>query len=479
MEPDRKVALKTSKIIKERRKSKLLSALIPGAGQVYGKRYLTGLSFFTLFSFPFYYWYLLGFPINYGSLTLVGAQALLYGLQVLDAGRSENRETSPCEDFCPIGAKIPSFMAYCEEGKPEEGVGIFFLSSPFPFTLGELCPAPCEEKCGILPERPLRIREVHREMAKVFLEELEIKEREPFFPEVKRKVAVVGGGLSGITAAYYLASCGVQVDLYEKESELGGLINYIPNFKFNRELAKKEIEYATSFKNLNVFTNNPVEKELKGYDAVVIAVGAQIERRIEGIEGERVVYPLSFLKKPPELRDKKLIVLGAGDTAIDVARLGVRLGADVSVLYRGDAKGIRAQRKELSAAVREGVKVYTNCAVNGIKGKTVELSCGKFEFDYLIPAVGFKVDKELIEKLSKGKNTFITGDAVSGMTTFVEACSRARETAAEILKKIGLSERAWFTVDVHREKPNRVSGENLFIVSESSLCQHCGVKVRS
>jgi len=479
MEPDRKVALKAFKLIKERRKSQLLSALVPGAGQVYRRRYLTGLSFFTLFSFPFYYWYLLGFPINYGSLTLAGAQALLYGLQVLDAGRGESRETSPCEDFCPIGAKIPSFMAYCEAGNPEDGVGIFFLSSPFPFTLGELCPAPCEEKCGILPERPLKIREVHREMAKAFLEKVTVKEREPFFAKVDKKVAVVGGGLAGITAAYYLASCGVQVDLYEKGNQLGGLINYIPKFKFNSKLVKREIEYATSFKNLKVFTNRKVEEEPKGYDAVVVAVGSQVEKRLEGIEGEKVVYPLSFLKRPPELRGKKLIVLGAGDTALDVARLGVRLGADVSVLYRGDATGIRAQRRELSAAVKEGIKVYTNCAVKGLKERVVELSCGEFEFDYLVPAIGFEVNRGLVEKLSKGKNTFVTGDAASGMTTFVEACGRARKTAVEVLNRLGLSERAWFTVDIYRGKPDRVSGKNLFIVSESSLCQHCGVKVRS
>ncbi len=478
MEPDRKVALESIRLIRKRKKSRLLSSFLPGLGQMYEKRYLTGLSFFTLFSFPFYYWYLLGFPVNYGSITLAGAQLLLYGLQVLDAGKGSVRETSPCEDFCPAGVKIPSFMACCEEGKPEEGFGIFFLSAPFPFTLGELCPAPCEEKCGILPERPLRIREVHREMGRLVLEKLEIKKREPFLPLTGKRVAVIGGGLAGITAAYYLASAGVHVDLFEREKELGGIINYIPNFKLNRELVKKEIEYALSFKNIRVFRETEIKEKPEGYDWTVVSVGAGLEKRLREVEGEKVIYPLEFLKNPPDLKGKRLAVIGAGDTALDVARLGVRLGADVSIFYRGEAEKVRAQERELSRAISEGVKLYTGCSVKGIEGGELLLSCGRFSCDYVVPAVGFEVDRETVEKLS-GERVSVTGDAATGMTTFVEACQRARETAAEVLKKLRLSDRAWFTVDIYREKPRKISGENLFIVSESSLCQHCGTKVRS
>ena len=476
MEPDRRVALEAIEILRKRKRNALLSIFIPGLGQIVEGRILTGISFLSILSFPFYYWYLLGFPVNYGSASLLCAQALLYALQILDAQRGKTRETSPCEDFCPIKAKIPSFMASCESGNFEDGFGLFFLSSPFPLTLGEICPAPCEEKCGILPGKPLRIREVHREMARIVLEKLEIEEREPFLPETGKRVAIVGGGLAGITAAYYLASCGVMVDLFEKEKELGGLINYIPRFKLNMELIKKEIEYATSFKNLNVFTEREIKGKLFDYDAVIISIGSQVEKKLE-TDGEGIIYPLNFLKDPPELKGKKLAVLGAGDTAIDVAILGAKLGADVSVFYRGNIENIRA--KEVSTALKEGVKIYTNCLLKKTEEKTIHLSCGSFKFDYLVPAIGFETDRKLINKLSAGKNTFVTGDASSGMTTFVEACGRARETAAEVLRRLKLSERIWFTVDIYREKPKKGSGSNLFVLSESSLCQHCGVRVRS
>lgn len=482
MEPDRLFALKGAEILRRRKKAQRLSLVLPGLGQIYEGRKLTGISIFSIFAFPFYYLYLLDFPINYGSLTLLISQALLYALQAYDAGRGKKRETSPCEDFCPAGVKVPSFMSLCEKGELEKAFGVFFLSSPFPFTLGELCPAPCEEKCGVLPERPLRIREVHREMARKILEEMEIKEREPFFPEVKKNVAVIGGGVAGITAAYYLASAGVQVDLFEKENELGGILNIIPDFKLNRELAKREIDFATSFKNLHVYLNREVKEKLEGYDAVVLSVGAQKERKLDkellrNFRG-RVIYPLEFFKNPPHLEGKKVAVIGAGDTAFDVSRLAVSKGAEVVVIYRGGSSQIRANKRELTEAIKEGIRIYTECELKGSEGGILIFSCGNYSPDYIVPAIGFEVDKELLSKLG-GKNIFITGDAATGMTTFVEASGRARETAYRILKKLGLKDRAWFTVDFYFPKPKRGSGSNLFVASESSLCQHCGIKVRS
>jgi len=299
--PDRKIARENAEILKKRKKALKLSLLLPGLGQIATGRRISGAAFLTIFLFPFYYLYLIGFKLNYGTVSLLLSQIILYVLQAFDALKSDYRETSPCEDSCPLKVNIPAFMSCCEEGDVERAWGSFTIYSPFPFTLGEICHAPCEEKCGILPERPLKIREVHKEFAKEFLNKIEIKKRHPFFQITNKKVAVLGGGISGLTAAYYLASVGIKVDIFEKEKELGGTINYIPNFKIDKKLFKKEVELAISFNTIRVFRGKEVLTVPKEYDAIIIAIGCQKEKQLDiPIEGNpSIIYPLSFLKTPP------------------------------------------------------------------------------------------------------------------------------------------------------------------------------------
>ncbi|WP_163327684.1 FAD-dependent oxidoreductase [Desulfurobacterium thermolithotrophum] len=485
--PDFEFHIKGKRILKERKKAFYLSLLFPGLGQLYQRRWISGFAFLLIFLFPFYYLYLIGFKLNYGSVFLILSQFLLYILQLLDAKRGAKRETSPCEDFCPANVNIPTFMSYCESGDFKKAFGSFMTRAPFPFTLGEICPAQCETKCGILPERPLKIREVHREFGKKILEEIEIIEREPVFPIINKKVAVVGGGAAGLTVAYYLASAGIKVDIFEKENELGGLLHVIPDFKLNKVLLRKEIEFLTSFKNIKVFLNTKVNSRLKNYDFVVIATGAQKEKKLDiPTKGNpKILYPLSFLKNPPKLKGKKVVVIGAGDTAFDVARLTIKKEGEAFVFYRGDATEIKAQQREINVAIREGVKIYTNCQPVLVENKKVKFSCGEVSFDYLVPAIGFEKDKEIFKVfgVSGGKlfenGVFVVGDSLNGVSSVVNAVRDGRIAAYEILKKLGLWERAWFTVDFYHPKPERTSGENLFIISESSLCQHCGKKVES
>jgi NADPH-dependent glutamate synthase beta subunit-like oxidoreductase len=474
---DRELALKLTRRRKKRSKAFKLSLLLPGLGQFYSGRKASGAFFLSAFLFPFYYLYLIKGGINYGSLTLLGSQGALYALQALDAKRGVSRTTAPCEDTCPAAAPIPAFTALAESGRFHESYAAFMLKAPLPFTLGQLCPAPCEKKCGVLPERPLRIGQLHREVGRIVLEEIEVEEREPFFPRKKVKVAVIGGGAAGLTATYYLASVGVEVTLFEKE-EVGGLLNYIPEFKADRELIRKEVELLLSFKNVKV-VKEELHEAPEGFDATVVAVGAQREKKlkVENFTGE-VVYPLKFLKEPPPLKGKRVAVIGAGDTAFDVARSALRGGAEVELFYRGEREKVKAQEKEVRAALMEGLKIYYNCDFLKGNGKELRFSCKRGNYDYLIPALGFEREEEKIEKL-KGKDGFVTGDAATGMTTFVEAVGRARETAAQVLKRLGLEELAWFQEDYYEKKPEKPCGKNLFVVSESSLCQHCGEKVKS
>ncbi len=472
---DRELALSLYKLRNRKRTSFYMSLLVPGLGQIYQGRYLTGIAFLLFFLFPFYYLYLIGDVLSYGGVSILLSQALLYLLQAYDAGRGAFRETSPCEDSCPAQVNVPSFMALCQEGKLREAYASFMARAPFPFTLGELCPAPCEKKCGVLPQRPLKIREVHREFGKEILREIDVKEREPFFGLTGKKVAVVGGGVAGLTVSYYLASCGVSVELFEKDKELGGTLRFVPQFKIDKELFKKEIAFLTSFKNLKVHLNSEVLSRPPGFDLVVVAVGALKEKKIP-FSSEKVIYPLAFLREPPPLKGKRVLIIGAGDTAFDVARLTVRLGGEAKVIYRRSRENIKALKREIEPAVSEGVKVITDCSIVNLNSSLATLTCGEFNYDYLVPAVGFEVDRELIEKIS---GDFITGDSLTGMTTAVEAIGRARITAYEVLKELGLGKRAWFMEDFYRGKPNFKASSSSFVVSESSLCEHCGLKVKS
>jgi NADPH-dependent glutamate synthase beta subunit-like oxidoreductase len=485
--PDFEFHIKGKRIIEKRKKAFYLSLILPGLGQLYQRRFATGLFFLLTFFFPFYYLYLIGFGLNYGSISLILSLIFLYFLQALDAKKGAFRETSPCEDFCPAKVNVPSFMSFSSQGKFGKAFGIFMAKAPFPFTLGEICPANCETKCGILPERPLKIKDVHRELGKIVLESIKIIKRDPIFPIVDKKVAVVGGGPSGLSVAYYLASCGVKVDIFEKEKELGGLLNLIPDFKLNKELLRKEIELITSFKNLRVFLETEVNSSLSGYDFIVIAVGAQKEKKLDiPVEGKpKIIYPLSFLKNSPCLKGKRVVIVGAGDTAFDVARIVVRNGGKAFVFYRGDSGNFRANPKEVNLALQEGVEIYTNCSPEVIRNNRITFSCGSIEFDYLVPAIGFEKDKRIFEifnvsgdELLEG-NVFVVGDALNGMTTVVEAVNSGRIVAKKILEKLKLEDRVWFAVDFYEPKKEALKGDNRFIVSESSLCQHCGEKVKS
>ncbi|MEO2083160.1 MAG: FAD-dependent oxidoreductase [Desulfurobacteriaceae bacterium] len=483
-EADREFALKGFKTLKKRKRAFYLSLILPGLGQIYSGRTVTGVLIGILFLFPFYYLYLIGWEVNYGTVTLLLSQLFLYSLQAVDAKRGSRRETSPCEDSCPAGVNIPTLMSYTESGDLERAVASFMTKAPFPFILGQIGPAYCEKKGGIITGRPLKIREVHEKAAEIVLKSLEVKDRDPFLPEVNKKVAVIGGGIAGLTVAYYLASAGVKVELFEKEGSLGGILKAIPSFKLNRKLAEKEIALVTAFKNLKVHTGIEISSLPEGFNAIVVAVGSQTEKKLK-VKGDKVLYPLQFLRETPNLKGKRVLIIGAGDTAFDVARLTVRKGGKAVVIYRGRRENIRAQEREVTEAIKEGVRIYTECELVNLSGNRAELNCGSFEFDYLIPAIGFEKDWKLFKKLGisgkerKEGKVFLTGDAFKGMSTAVEAVGEARKTAEEVLKYLNLKERAWFSIDFYREKQKRISGGNVFLVSEASLCQHCGEKVKS
>jgi|GEM_PF-933905 len=489
--PDEKFQELGKEKLRKLRRSFLLSLLVPGLGQILSGRLITGIFFMLIFTFPFYYLYLIGPSFDYGTISFIVVQIFIYIFQAIDAGRQPFRETSPCEDFCPASVNVPSFMSLVASGKKRDAVGLFYVSNPFPFTLGEVCPAQCEEKCGILPDRGLRIREVHREFGREFLESLEVKRRKPVFEKVDKKVAVIGSGPAGITVSYFLASCGIEVDLFEKEEKVGGLLNAVPEFKVNRKLLEKEIGFALSYENINLHLNTYIDsiEELKSYDAVVLSTGCSKDRELDiEVKSSKLVKPLDFLKLTPEVNGKRVLIIGGGDTAFDVARLCVRKGGSALLFYRGSFENMKAQRREIDSALKEGVKVYTRYVPKKIlerkaifdrEGKEVEV-----EFDFIVPAVGFERDESFLKNMgvNPGKRfqgkIFLCGDLFIGASTVVEACGDAKLTAYEVLKSLKLKDRAWFMLDFYIPKKENIKATGEIEV-EAALCQHCGMKVRS
>jgi thioredoxin reductase len=479
---DRHFAFKVLELIKKRKRALLLSLALPGAGQLYLGRRATGALFMLLFFLPFYYLYAMDFPFNYGTLALLFSQLSLYVLQLADVAKGESRETSPCEDACPAGVLIPSFMAYCERGEPEEALGVFMLRAPFAFTLGELCSAPCEGRCGVLVPRPVKVKEVHRLLGKMFLESFVPKPRDPFFPPVGKKVAVVGAGPAGITSAYYIASAGVDVEIFEKEEKLGGMLNIIPDFKFNKSLVEKEIQFLTSFKNIKVFTGAEIKEITEDYSAVVVAIGYQIEKKlnIPIDSASSIVYPTAFLRNPPAVKGRKVVILGGGNTAFDIARFVAGHGGTALVLYRGNWQTIKVSRREVELAIKEGVLVRFNCTPVSVSGGRIRLSCGEETFDYLVPAIGFERDEKLIASIvESARRVRAKVYVVEDSSSVVSAVAGARKVAESVLKDIGLAGRVWFSTDLYVPKAKSTLSATSFLSQEGKLCQHCGVRVRS
>ncbi|OGA18458.1 MAG: hypothetical protein A3G25_12535 [Betaproteobacteria bacterium RIFCSPLOWO2_12_FULL_63_13] len=284
------------------------------------------------------------------------------------------RQRAPCVEGCPAGIDIPRYIGYAALGKFGEAAAVVRERIPFPAVCGYVCYRPCEPECRrALWEAPVAINAIKR--AAVEKDTGVWKERwgEAVAAATGKRVAVVGSGPAGLTAAYYLGKrCGHEVTVFEAQPKPGGQLRIgIPPNRLPREALDEEIAMITAHR-VDVKCNQRVDDldELKraGYDAVFLAVGTCIARDLE-IAGEDlpgVWKAVQFLKEAnlgveqnrrPTV-GKRVAVIGAGNVAVDCARTALRLGAqDVRILYRRGRKEMPAYDFEMRAAEAEGVKV--------------------------------------------------------------------------------------------------------------------------
>ncbi len=289
------------------------------------------------------------------------------------AGVCADLYTSPCQNACPASVNVPGYMALLASGRIMDAYELIRQDNPFPAVCGRICTHPCESHCRRAQvDDALEICNIKRFIGDYALrDEFNLPKFTPLPPNGK-KVAVVGAGPSGLTCGYYLAQLGYEVTVYEKESTPGGVLNWgIPEFRLPNAVLMKEIRVIESA-GVNIVTGVNVGKDIElnklreENDAVYIAIGKQKSIPL-GIPGEDMTGTesgLSFLRRVGKNEDmsvpKRLVVVGGGSTAMDVARTAIRLGAEeVTVIYRRTLSEMPASKEEIVEAEEEGIKIET------------------------------------------------------------------------------------------------------------------------
>lgn len=302
-----------------------------------------------------------------------------------------------CQHRCPAHMDVPGYIRLISQGKYLESYKLMRETNPFPAVCGYICPHPCESKCkrGDF-DRPVAIDALKRFVTD-YIYKNKIKIPPPKVAQREEKIAVIGAGPAGLTAANDLAGMGYKVTVFEKESQIGGMMMWaIPSYRLPREQIMFDVSHITS-RGVEIRTNTPVgghgrtvsDLFNEGYKAVFIAVGAQKGKRLEvpGEEGTSGVMDcLEFLKNvnAGDIRSpgKKVAVIGGGNSAIDAARTALRLSHEVCIVYRRTKGEMPALAWEVEEAEHEGVKFHFLAAPVRVvteNGKANALECIKMQ----------------------------------------------------------------------------------------------------
>lgn len=279
--------------------------------------------------------------------------------------------TSPCKTECPAHISIQGYIKLAAQGRYKEALELIKHENPFPAVCGRICPRKCESACtrGDI-DSPVAIDEI-----KKFIAEQDLNDKNRYIPSKKhdygKKIAVIGAGPAGLSCAFYLAIDGYEVTVFEKQKALGGMLTLgIPSFRLEKDVVNAEIEVL---RELGVVfkTNTEVGKDVslkelreQGYKAFYLAIGAQAGRKlgIEGEEGEGIQFGVDFLRNVNLNNNIKLsgkvVVIGGGNVAIDVARTAIRTGAEHTKMFCLEARDkMPALEEEVEEALQEDIEI--------------------------------------------------------------------------------------------------------------------------
>ena len=433
----------------------------------------------------------------------------------------------PCVNLCPAGVDIPGYMALVGAGRCDDAIRLIRKDNPFPTACAYICEHPCEARCRRrMIDDAINIRGLKR----YAVDHSGVVPNPPCAPPTGKKVAVIGGGPSGLSCAYYLALMGHSVTIYEERKQLGGMLRYgIPSYRFPRELLDREIESILST-GIQVYTGMTVGKDIwleklqHEYDCVYIAIGAHQDKKV-GIPGEdsrNVMSAVVMLRaigdnNMPNFHGKQVVVIGGGNVAMDVVRSSIRLGADkVTCVYRRRTEDMTALPDEIEGALAEGAELMTLAApvrieadenhvaralwvqpqIIGEVGKDgrprpnkADLPEQRIPADVIVVAIGQGIEMQGFEQagvpIKRGgtfvaalsgqvgdkDNLFAGGDCVTGPATAIRAIAAGKVAAANIDEHLGFRHEIEVDIDIPAPRLNNRAPHGRINTTEREACE--------
>ena len=432
----------------------------------------------------------------------------------------------PCVALCPAGVDIPGYMALVGEDRCADAVRLIRKDNPFPVACAYICEHPCEARCRRnMIDDAINIRGLKR----YAVDHAGEVPQPACAPATGKRVAIVGGGPSGLSCAYYLALMGHKVTVFEEAKQLGGMLRYgIPNYRFPRHLLDAEIQSILSL-GIEVHTGVTVGKDIwiedlqKQHDCLYIAIGAHQDKKtgIPGEHSKNVISAVEMLRDigddiMPDFTGKKVVVIGGGNVAMDVTRSSIRLGAEkVTCVYRRRIEDMTALPDEVTGAMAEGAEIMTLAAPLRIEADEegvakalwvqpqligeadkagrprphdAALDEVRLEADVIVVAIGQGVEISgfdaagvpikrgafvagLSGQVGDMDNVFAGGDCVTGPATAIRAIAAGKVAAANIDEHLGYHHEITVDIDIPSPKLNNRPPHGRINTTEREACQ--------
>ncbi len=406
-------------------------------------------------------------------------------------------QTVPCITLCPAHVDVPGYVALINKGDYAGAINIIRDRNPLPTACAMVCEHPCERKCRrSIIDHPINIRGL-KKFAVDQITADQVKTPEPNVATGK-KIAVVGGGPSGLTAAYFLCLMGHTVEIFDEHGKLGGMLRYgIPEYRLPKARLDEDIKAILNTGDITVHTNTKIGRDItveeldEKFDAIYLGLGAQLGNRmpVDNADAKNVIPAADFLQavargEAPDLTGKKVALIGGGNVAMDAARTAVRLNAESVNVFTRKRDDYTALESEIESAMQEGISFTTllsfmhleadkenpgNISAVWLQPEIVaeyddmglvktEHSVTKYPYrftcDYLILGVGQRCDVEVFDKagiptnrgriladtacMIEGKEKFFSGgDCVTGPSTAINAIAAGQVAAHNIDEFLG------------------------------------------